>query len=119
MNGSGPSPDYLAMINSTLSGAPPAGPVMLGGRPMAPPPMAPPAPAPMPPPPPAPGPTIPGGLPPPPPPPLPVQAAPAGQPTPGFLQHLSGGGVQNVAARETEMRGPQLKQAQGSRNEAF
>lgn len=119
-NGFGPSPDYMAQINATLGGGPPpTAPVMLGARPpMPPPPMAPPPPEPNM-----------SAMPPPAPPPMnlastpaPQQPPPPSMPTPGprpFLQQVGAAGIANVAAKETEMRGPQLKQAQGERNAAF
>lgn len=134
MNGpSGASPDYLAMINQTMGGAPPANPIMLGGSPQGPGPMpgAPPPPPPMigppnnpppPPPPPQGGPNM-SVMPPPPPSmsqgPAPSPGPPPAGPSPGFLQHINAGGIQNVKAHETELRGPQYQAAQQSRNLAF
>ncbi len=131
-----PSPNYLDLINSTLTGgpAPGNGPVMLGNGPAPAPPLGlPGAPAPIAPPPspptPPPGPMM-SPKPPPPvlansaaspapmPPPGPPQGAAQG-PSPGFLQHISSAGAANVAAKETELRGPQLLNAQQQRNDAF
>lgn len=122
MNGGAPPPDYLAQIHQTLSGGPaPTGPIMIGAPPAGPPPAGPPPPA-MPPP------EMPGqnmstmpppgmSAAPPPPPPPPAPHAPAGTPFP--LVQVRGGGVANIAAKETELRGPQLRGAQEVRNEAM
>ncbi len=132
MNTPGPgAPNYLAMISQTLSGAPPAGPVMLGQGPAPAPPLGaalpPPAPA---------DPSLPPAGPPPPPmpdpggpnmsampPPAPVAsvgAAPLApqppQPAP-FLQRVASG-IANVPAKSTELRGPDLLAAQGLSNAA-
>ena len=54
-----------------------------------------------------------------PPPQGPPPQGPEGPLGPQFdLQRISGGGVQTIAAHETEMRGPSLLRAQGARNEA-
>lgn len=110
-NGFGPSPDYLAMIGQTLGGAPPTGPVMLGAPPVAPPPVDPGfSAAPPPPPPPMNLASTPAPLPPPLP---PVVATPPGPSAPRpFLQQVGAAGIVNQPAKETELRGPQLKAAQ-------
>lgn len=119
MNGNAPSPDYMAQIASTFGGAPPPGPIMLGGPPMAPPPVAavpPPDPGMSVMPPPGPPPMNLASTPAPPPP--PVAPAPPPGPRP-FLQQVHGAGAVAVPAKETELRGPTLRGAQGERNAAF
>ncbi len=122
-------PDYLAQINSTLSGAPRPGPVMLGGARQAPPPMdgsvpgaPPPNMSPMPPP--GPPPMSSAATPPPmpgpgPAPAQPPQGPPDGAPRTSFLQRVHGGMSSRIPAHEVEMRGPQLVEAQQDRNVAF
>lgn len=133
MNGTGaPSPNYMAQIASTLGGAPPPGPVMLGGGPAP----AGPLPLAVPPPPP---PSVPGLPPPPndpmmskapplanfastpapmPPPPPPGPPAPPAPP-PSYLHQVRAAGVGIQPAHETELRGPHLLAAQAQRNEAM
>ena len=127
-----PPPDFSAMAGNALSGGPaPTAPIMLGGQPVTGPAAPPPltlggqpldtAPAPPP---------ADGGMsamPPaaplassgatPAPPTVAPSAAPTG-PRP-FLHQVYGGGTVNVAAKETELRGPTLRNAQADRNAAF
>lgn len=95
--------NYNAMIAGTLGGSPPP-----PGAPAPPLEGAPPPPSP--------------GAPPPPPGPIgpPNDAAPAGGPAPSsFLQRVHGAMSGTTPAHEVEMRGPQLKAAQGERNVAM
>jgi len=145
MNGNGPSAGYMDLVRSSLgvspapaAPAPPTPPVpgqpsaleravlayakpgatamdavaASGAVPPPPPPSLPPAG------PPAPEPPAPLGPVRPPPPPPPPPASMHGEPPPGGfpLTRIGGGGVVNVPAKETEMRGPTLRAAQSERN---
>lgn len=119
MNLPGASPDYMATINRTLTGATagPAAPVMIGA-PLAPPPPMDPGMSPMPPPPPM---ASSAATPPPPaPPPPPAGADPIPPPAPRpFLQQVGRAGNFTAPARETELRGPSLLASQQAGNESM
>lgn len=113
------APDFMGQIGNTLGAAPPGAPLIDNGAIAAMPgltfaPPSPAGPAAGPPPPPAPAASgAPGGLIGP-----PADREPGVPPPSTFLQRVASG-VQTMPAREVEMRGPQLKEAQGQRNAAF